>query len=87
MPTIGVSELREHTAEILRRVREEKADYIITYKGRPIALLLPLAEPRQVEEQHAAAGWEYYARVAEELRRAWPQNQDTQTLLAEIRQS
>ena len=42
MPLIGVRELREHTAEVLRRVREEKAEYVITYQGHPIALLLPV---------------------------------------------
>lgn len=93
MPIIGVRELREHTAEIVRRLREEKVEYIITYKGRPVALLLPLAEPQveeailQVGKQHIASGWEHYARLAEELRQAWPQNQDTQALLDEIRQS
>ena len=93
MPLIGVRELRERTADILRRVREEKAEYIITYKGRPIAVLLPIAE-QQVEEailqlskQHVTGGWEAYAHLAEELRQEWPQGRDTQALLDEIRES
>ena len=93
MPMIGVRELREHTADILRRVREEKEEYIITYKGRPVALLLPLAE-QQVEEailqtgkQGIAGSWEPYARLVEELREDWPQGRDTQAILDEIRES
>ena len=30
MPLIGARELRENTAEVLRRVREEGAEYIVT---------------------------------------------------------
>ena len=42
MALIGVRELRENTTEVLRRVREEQAEYIITLHGRPTALLLPI---------------------------------------------
>ena len=41
MAVIGARELREKTSQVLRRVREEKAEYIITCRGRPAALLLP----------------------------------------------
>ena len=44
MPLIGVRELRERTAEVMRRVREEKTEYVITHQGRPTALLLPVDE-------------------------------------------
>lgn len=42
MAWVGVRELREKTGEVLRRVREEKAEYIITCRGRLAALLLPI---------------------------------------------
>ncbi|MDH7486336.1 MAG: type II toxin-antitoxin system Phd/YefM family antitoxin [Anaerolineae bacterium] len=93
MPMIGVRELREQTAEVLRRLREGKVEYIITYQGRPVAVLLPLLE-QQVEEailqigkQATAAGWEPYARLAETLRQEWPRGRSTQTVLDEIRES
>jgi prevent-host-death family protein len=93
MSMIGVRELRERTAEVLRRVREEKAEYVVTYQGRPIAILLPLPEQEieqtilQVGKQTALAGWEPYARLAETLRQEWPQDQNTQEILDEIRES
>ncbi|HID63109.1 MAG TPA: type II toxin-antitoxin system Phd/YefM family antitoxin, partial [Anaerolineae bacterium] len=46
MPLIGVRELRQRTSEVLRKVREERAEYIITYQGRPTAILLPLDADR-----------------------------------------
>jgi antitoxin (DNA-binding transcriptional repressor) of toxin-antitoxin stability system len=72
-------------------VREEKTEYVITYQGRPIALLMPVdteaLEAAMVEasKQAVAGGWEAYARVAEEVRQAWPEGQKTQEVLDEIR--
>jgi prevent-host-death family protein len=36
-----VRELRENAAEVLRQVREG-AEYVVTYQGRPVAVLLPV---------------------------------------------
>lgn len=91
MTTIGVRELRQQTAEVLRKIREERAEYIITYQGQPVALLLPL-DSEQVEEailevgkQGVAQGWDSYAQAAERVRAAWPEESDTQTLLEDLR--
>ena len=91
MPTIGVRELREQTSEVLRQVREAQAEYIITYQGKPIALLLPV-NSETVEEAMVQAGrksvtdgWETYAKIAEEIRRDWPAGKSTQEIMDEIR--
>ncbi len=81
MPIIGVQELRDRAAEVLRQVRETHAEYIITYQGKPVALLLPV----QTERQPPVGGWETYIRLAEQVRRDWPAEQDTQNLLDNIR--
>jgi len=93
MPMIGVRELRERTAEVLRQVREQQAEYIITHQGRPVALLLPV-DAQAIEKaiaqaggrSGAAGGWEAYARLAEQLRQRWPASQTTSDLLDAIRQ-
>lgn len=91
MPLIGVRELRERTSEVLRQVREEQTEYVITYQGRPIAMLLPVnAEVIetalvQAGKQSLAGGWEAYTHLAEEARRDWPAEASTQDLLDEIR--
>ena len=91
MTMIGVRELRQQTSKLLRKLREEKTEYIITYQGKPIALLLPL-DPEAVDQalvqlgkRGAAQGWETYSRVAERVRETWPATADTQALLDEIR--
>ena len=91
MPLIGIRELRERASEVLRQVREEKAEYVITYQGRPVALLMPVDEETieaamvEAGKQHVVGGWEHYARLAEQVRQAWPPEQGTQDLLDEIR--
>ena len=69
MPVIGVRELREHTSEVLRQVREENAEYVITHQGRPVALIMPVnpdaVEDAMVEASKAnlVGGSEAYARL------------------------
>ncbi len=43
MEEIGVREIRQHASEYLRRV-ERGESFCITSRGRPVAVMLPLAE-------------------------------------------
>jgi prevent-host-death family protein len=45
MPKVGIRDLKKR---ILRAVREERVEYIITYQGRPAAVLLPVDEEEVV---------------------------------------
>jgi prevent-host-death family protein len=91
VPTIGVRELRERTTEVLRQIREQQAEYIITYQGRPIALLLPIhsevveAAMAQAGRKSVVGGLETWRRVAEQVRRDWPADKSTQESMDEIR--
>ena len=91
MPIINVRELRQQTSELLRKLREEQAEYVITYRGEPVALLLPL-DADEVEqalvklgERDSGQAWETYLGVAERARDAWPKALDTESLLDEVR--
>lgn len=54
MPYVGIKELKNQATEILRLVREEGQEYVVTFHGRPIAVLLPLAEEFFMGEQRRA---------------------------------
>ena len=91
MSLIGVRELREQTSEVIRQVREEQAEYVITYQGRPVAIILPL-DTERAEAEMARAGkraivddWDRYERLAEEIRRDWPADLATQDVIDAIR--
>ena len=42
MQQVGIRELRDRVSEILRTVREQQTEYVITHHGRPTALLVPI---------------------------------------------
>jgi antitoxin (DNA-binding transcriptional repressor) of toxin-antitoxin stability system len=70
----------------LRAVREEKAEYIITYQGRPMAVLLPLDE--QNLEDYVLAHHPHFVELRERAQQAIRQgefvtSQELRTLLEE----
>jgi prevent-host-death family protein len=71
MDEIGVRDLKENTSEILRRVREEKAVYRITYRGRVIAELAPTID---ADQEHAEWEriWAEMDELAAEITKKWP---------------
>lgn len=44
---IGVRELKIGASSVLRAVRERGAEYVVTYHGRPVAILRPLTEEEE----------------------------------------
>lgn len=42
--TVGVRELKNQTSRIIRAVREEMVEYVVTLRGEPVAVLRPLTE-------------------------------------------
>lgn len=44
MPKIGIRELKNQTAEVLRTVREEQAEYVVTHYGKPVAVIVPITQ-------------------------------------------
>ena len=91
MSLIGVRELREQTSEVIRRVREDQAEYVVTHQGRPVAVILSL-DAKRAEREMVEAGkravvdnWERYERLVEELRQSWPADLSTQDVIDAIR--
>lgn len=62
MPEIGIRELKAQASEIVRAVREERAEYIITHRGKPVAMIVPFEEAP--EEKPLAPG-DWWARIEE----------------------
>ncbi|MEA3441696.1 MAG: type II toxin-antitoxin system prevent-host-death family antitoxin [Chloroflexota bacterium] len=46
---IGIRELKNQTSQVLRRVREDMVEYVVTLRGEPVAVLRPLT---QDESEH-----------------------------------
>lgn len=90
MPNVGVKDLKNQATEILRSVREERTEYIVTYHGRPVAMLLPVdAAWLQAEQARAARPSPELLAELDALRaeidRSWRSNKTAVELIAEGR--
>ena len=89
MPDVGVRELKAHASEIVRQVREQRARYIITYRGQPVGVLLPLDEASATlppaSEESGAAAWATLMRLGKEIGREWRSPLTSSELLSEMR--
>jgi prevent-host-death family protein len=89
MPDVGVRELKARASEIVRNVRERRARYVITYRGRPVGLLIPLDEVPPTFSISAGvsarAVWEELTRLGEEIGRGWRSPLTSAELLSEMR--
>ena len=85
MEEIGVRELKAHASEILRKVREEHARYIVTYRGEPIGVLAPLEEDGMLPKDLQPDPWEDLERLGEEIGRDWKSDKSSVELISEMR--
>lgn len=90
---VGVRELKNDTSEIIRMVREEQAEYIVTYRGQPVAVILPVAESvrRDQNEQVLAASrpdddfWAQWDILGREIDAQWKSDKTGVELVSEQR--
>ncbi|HEV8132735.1 MAG TPA: type II toxin-antitoxin system Phd/YefM family antitoxin [Acidobacteriota bacterium] len=89
MPEIGVRELKVRASEIIRDVRKRHVRYIITYRGRPVGLLMPLEEPSIRESapapKSARAIWDELTRLGKKIGRRWPKTVTSVDVLSQMR--
>lgn len=71
MGEIGVRELKQRANEILRRVREQKETFTVTYRGRPVARLVPVEDAGK-DRVKALATWAEMDDLAREIGALWP---------------
>jgi prevent-host-death family protein len=71
--TIGVRELKNQATRIVRTIREEMAEYVITVQGKPVAVLRPYTaedeqQLRQAEMEKTLAEMK---QLAQQVAAAW----------------
>jgi prevent-host-death family protein len=80
---IGIRELKSRASEVVRAVKEERARYIITQRGKPAAIIVPLdAAP---PERDADEIWERLLKIGEELGKGWQSEKSAVEILSEMR--
>ena len=80
---IGIRELKRRASEVIRAVKEERARYVITQRGKPAAIIVPLdAAP---SEKSADEVWEQLLKIGEEIGKGWQSEKSAVEILSEMR--
>jgi prevent-host-death family protein len=84
---IGVRELKNQASQIVRSVREEMAEYVITLHGKPVAMLRPITdEDEQALRLRELATFLAEAdRLAQEIAADWQSEKTAVELIEEQR--
>lgn len=83
MEEIGIRELKARTSEVVRSVKERRARYVITQRGVPVAVIIPI-EALQPEKS-ADEVWERLMQIGEELSKNWQSEKSAVEILSEMR--
>lgn len=85
MTEVGVRELKTRASEIVRKVRRG-ARYVVTYRGRPVAVLTPVEGGRPGPGTGAAeSAWSELERVGVEIGKGWRSRLSSAELLSSMR--
>ena len=80
---IGIRELKSRASEVVRAVKEDRARYIITQRGKPAALIIPVdAAPSKKLDDEV---WDRLMKIGEELGKGWQNEKSAVEILSEMR--
>lgn len=83
MKQIGIRELKARASEVVRAVKEQRARYVITQRGEPVAVLLPVdAVPPQADPDEV---WARLEALGQEIAQNWQSEKSAVEILSEMR--
>ena len=86
---VGVRELKTHAARIVRHVRDSRASYLLTHRGRAVGVILPLdpadSAPQASDAADEAAAWATFVRAGRRLERRFRRGVSGVRLLSRMR--
>jgi prevent-host-death family protein len=88
---IGVRDLKNRASQIIRDIRENRAEYVVTYHGQPVAVLMPLDKEWLEDETKRAVEattpgediWAELEALREEIDQNWQSEKTAVALVSE----
>lgn len=80
---IGIRELKSRASEVVRAVKEERARYIVTQRGKPVAAIIPM--DAMLPEDKEDDGWERLLAIRARLARDKSKKKSSLEILSEMR--
>ena len=84
MEEIGIRELKARASDVVRAVKEKRARYVITQRGKPVAVIVPIdaVVPAKPSDDEV---WERLLKIREELGKGWQSEKSAVEILSEMR--
>jgi prevent-host-death family protein len=87
--TVGVRELKTHAARIVREVRETRASYVVTHRGKAVGVLMPIdaADAHGADAPAVAATdpWQAFVQAGRSLERRFVAAKSATRMLSDSR--
>ena len=80
---IGIRELKSRTSEIVRAVKEERARYVVTQRGKPVATIIPI--DAMLPGKDRDDGWEKLLALRARLGKDKSKKKSSVEILSEMR--
>ncbi len=80
---IGIRELKARASEVVRAVKEQRARYVITQRGKPAALLIPL--DADYDRAKADEVWARLEELGRQIAEGWTSEKSAVEILSEMR--
>jgi prevent-host-death family protein len=80
---IGIRELKSRASEVVRAVKEERARYIVTQRGKPVAAIIPM--DAMLPEKKDDDGWEKLLAIRARLAKDKSKKKSSLEILSEMR--
>ena len=80
---IGIRELKSRASEVVRAVKEQRARYVVTQRGKPVAVIMPLEAA--LPEKEIGDEWERLMSIREKLAKRKKTKKDSVEILSDMR--
>jgi prevent-host-death family protein len=80
---IGIRELKSRVSEVVRAVKEERARYVVTQRGKPVAAIIPM--DAILPEKKDDDGWERLLAIRARLAKDKSKKKNSLEILSEMR--
>ncbi|MBK6795003.1 MAG: type II toxin-antitoxin system Phd/YefM family antitoxin [Anaerolineales bacterium] len=83
MEEIGIRELKAHASDVVRAVKEQRARYVITQRGVPVAVIIPM--DAMLPEKNNGEALEKMMEIRRKLSKSKQNKKSSVDILSEMR--
>ena len=83
MEEIGIRELKARVSDVVRAVKEQRARYVVTQRGKPVAVIIPM--DAILPEKKDDESWDKLMEIRKRLGKGNKNKKNSVDILSEMR--